>query len=401
MVKKITLFFSVLLFYSITNSGYAQISGPETIKFDAADNTNLGPVANDGEANSSDITGVQIDIVAIDAFGSPTGANLFYNSSFVMGFEEGISIGTDPGVTPWRGLSIKSNDGTEFDFEAFTATEFSYGANVNVNVEGYYDGVPTGSATLLILGGNVNNLSSADLPDIIFGNVDEVRIITQSDYFGTFDAFQFDVAATGGGNTAPIVIPPAPSTILEDAINAVLPDDVEIIDPDATDMQTLTILVTGGVVNLGTAGITFGGGGNGSANFTAMGTLTAINAALDAATFTPEPDTNGPFGGSIAITANDGTDNSVTEGTFIDIIPVNDAPSFDIGSNQTIDENAGAQSVTGWATSISAGPFEEEILQSLSFNLSSDNTSLFSVQPAVDASGTLTYTPPLSVPPSS
>ncbi len=397
MVKKITLFFSVLLFYSITNSGYAQISGPETIKFDAADNTNLGPVANDGEANSSDITGVQIDIVAIDAFGSPTGANLFYNSSFVMGFEEGISIGTDPGVTPWRGLSIKSNDGTEFDFEAFTATEFSYGANVNVNVEGYYDGVPTGSATLLILGGNVNNFSSADLPDIIFGNVDEVRIITQSDYFGTFDAFQFDVAATGGGNTAPIVIPPAPSTILEDAINAVLPDDVEIIDPDATDMQTLTILVTGGVVNLGTAGITFGGGGNGSANFTAMGTLTAINAALDAATFTPEPDTNGPFGGSIAITANDGTDNSVTEGTFIDIIPVNDAPSFDIGSNQTIDENAGAQSVTGWATSISAGPFEEEILQSLSFNLSSDNTSLFSVQPAVDASGTLTYTPATGV----
>ena len=55
-------------------------------------------------------------------------------------------------------------------------------------------------------------------------------------------------------------------------------------------------------------------------------------------------------------------------------------------------EDTGAQSITGWATDISAGP-ANEAGQALSFLVSSDNPALFSAQPAVSPTGTLTYDP--------
>ena len=49
-------------------------------------------------------------------------------------------------------------------------------------------------------------------------------------------------------------------------------------------------------------------------------------------------------------------------------------------------EDAGAQSVNGWATAISAGPANESA-QVLDFIVSNDNNALFSAQPAISASG--------------
>ena len=44
-------------------------------------------------------------------------------------------------------------------------------------------------------------------------------------------------------------------------------------------------------------------------------------------------------------------------------------------------EDAGAQTVTGWATAISAGP-ADEVGQTLTFNVTSNNnTALFAAQP--------------------
>ena len=72
---------------------------------------------------------------------------------------------------------------------------------------------------------------------------------------------------------------------------------------------------------------------------------------------------------------------------------VNDPPSFTAGANQTVNEDAGAQTVVGWATNISAGPGES---QPLTFNVSVTGTTgnlSFSSAPAIDATtGNLTYT---------
>ncbi len=75
-----------------------------------------------------------------------------------------------------------------------------------------------------------------------------------------------------------------------------------------------------------------------------------------------------------------------------EIIAVNHAPSFTGGADQTVNEDAGAQSVPGWASSIFAGA-ANETSQPLDFVVSNDNPGLFGVAPTVAADGTLTYTP--------
>jgi HD domain-containing protein len=71
---------------------------------------------------------------------------------------------------------------------------------------------------------------------------------------------------------------------------------------------------------------------------------------------------------------------------------VNDAPSFAAGSNQSVLEDGGAQTVLGWATAISPGPADESS-QSVNFSVSVDDPTLFAVQPAVAPNGKLTYKP--------
>ena len=76
-----------------------------------------------------------------------------------------------------------------------------------------------------------------------------------------------------------------------------------------------------------------------------------------------------------------------------DVSSVNDAPTAIKGSNQTVLEDAGAQSVANWATGISTGP-ADEAGQALTFNVTGNsNPGLFSVAPAIATDGTLTYTP--------
>lgn len=92
-------------------------------------------------------------------------------------------------------------------------------------------------------------------------------------------------------------------------------------------------------------------------------------------------------------TANGGVDTSAEQTFTITITPVNDAPSFTRGANQTVLVNAGAQSVANWATNISAGAANESG-QTLEFQITSNsNPGLFAVAPAVSPTGTLTYQP--------
>ena len=91
-------------------------------------------------------------------------------------------------------------------------------------------------------------------------------------------------------------------------------------------------------------------------------------------------------------TANGGNDTSPPQSFTISITAINDPPVFTAGADQTVSEDAGAQTVAGWATGISAGP-PEQSAQSVTFAVTSDNPALFSVAPAVAPDGTLQYTP--------
>lgn len=109
--------------------------------------------------------------------------------------------------------------------------------------------------------------------------------------------------------------------------------------------------------------------------------------------YTPELNVNGDI--TFTYVAYDGIAQSATEATVtLQVTAVNDAPSFTKGLDQTVTEDAGAQSVAGWATGISAGPGESLQQQTVSFLLSNDNSGLFTAtgQPTVSPAGTLSYT---------
>lgn len=105
-------------------------------------------------------------------------------------------------------------------------------------------------------------------------------------------------------------------------------------------------------------------------------------------TYTPYADYNGSD--TFTFRLYDGVDYTY-QTVSVNVASVNDAPSFTAGASQTASEDAGAQTVASWATSIDKGATTESA-QTLTFVVSNNNTSLFSVQPTIDSTGTLRYT---------
>ncbi|WRH67328.1 MAG: tandem-95 repeat protein [Planktothrix sp. GU0601_MAG3] len=128
--------------------------------------------------------------------------------------------------------------------------------------------------------------------------------------------------------------------------------------------------------------------------------LFATAPAIDAngnLTYTPAADANGTSTFDVVVqdsggTANGGLDTSTTQTFTITVNPVNDQPSFTATNPTAINEDAGAQTVTGWAT-FTSGPANESA-QTATYTVSNIGTpSLFATAPAIDANGNLTYTP--------
>jgi VCBS repeat-containing protein len=172
-------------------------------------------------------------------------------------------------------------------------------------------------------------------------------------------------AESSQANTAPSAAEDAVITP-EDTARTVASPGVLGNDTDA-DGNTLTAILVGGT-------------GNG---------VLALN-ANGGYTYTPTQDFHGTD--TFTYKANDGLADSSVATVTITVTSINDAPSFTKGVDQTVLEEAAAQSIPGWATGLSAGP-ADEAAQLLNFIVGNNNTALFSAQPAVAANGTLTYTP--------
>jgi len=106
-------------------------------------------------------------------------------------------------------------------------------------------------------------------------------------------------------------------------------------------------------------------------------------------TFNPAADFNGTT--SFTYRAQNAGGLSAPATVTITVNSVNDAPTFNLIASHTSNEDAGAQSVANALTARSAGPANESG-QTLTLTVTNDNNALFTSQPAIDASGTLTYT---------
>ena len=142
--------------------------------------------------------------------------------------------------------------------------------------------------------------------------------------------------------------------------------------------QTLTFNVTG---NTNTALFSAGP----AVSSTGTLTYTLAPSVAGTATITLTLSDNGG-------TANGGVDTSAPPQTFtITVTGVNTAPSFTIGANQTVLEDAGPQAIANWATNIDPGG-PDEAGQTLQFNVTGNtNPALFNAGPVVSSTGTLIY----------
>jgi len=211
--------------------------------------------------------------------------------------------------------------------------------------------------------------------------------VTLQDDGGTADSgadtsasANFDITVTAV-NDAPSFTKGADETVLEDAGAQSVSGWATALSTGPADesVQTLSFNITGNT---------------NSALFSA-GPAIASDGTL---TYTPAADANGTATITVTVqddggTANGGIDTSASADFDITVTAVNDAPSFTKGADETVLEDAGAQSVTGWATSVSAGASSESA-QTLTFNITGNtNSALFSAGPAIASNGTLTYTP--------
>ena len=110
----------------------------------------------------------------------------------------------------------------------------------------------------------------------------------------------------------------------------------------------------------------------------------AVNANGSATVTVIAQDDGGTIGGGVNLTTNTFT---------LTVLAVNDAPSFSLtGTNYSILEDAGAQTIPNAVTNIVAGP-ADEAGQTVSFEVSNTASNLFSAQPVISGAGTLTFTP--------
>ncbi|NWG72893.1 MAG: hypothetical protein HXY23_14995, partial [Parvularculaceae bacterium] len=209
------------------------------------------------------------------------------------------------------------------------------------------------------------------------------------------DTFDYTVGDGNGGTAVATVtitlngvndVPTAANATVstaEDTAYVFDPTDFGFADADAADtLQSVTIVSLPGQGTLRLSGIAV----------TAGQIISEANLAAGLLTFSPDAHENGAGYTSFTFRVSDGTVLSGGVNTLtIDVTPVNDEPSFTLAGNQAVNEDAGAQTVAGFATP-SAGGGADEAGQTFSYTVSNDNNALFSVQPIIDASGNLTYT---------
>ncbi|MCB1053249.1 MAG: tandem-95 repeat protein, partial [Acidobacteria bacterium] len=315
-----------------------------------------GGTANGGVDTSSTATfAIQIDPVN-DAPSFTSGGNVMFTGASVPQTISGWATNLSPGPADESGQVLTFVVTGNTNSGLFAAGPAVDGASGDLTFTPAMSASGTATITLHLMddGGTAN------------GGVDSSSDVS------------FDLSLTAQ-NQAPSFTAGADPTVLEDA-------------------GTQTILAWATNINDGDGGsqmLNFNVTGNTNPGLFAAGP--SVNATSGDLSFTPAADAFGSATITLVLmddggTAGGGVDTSPSVMFTINVTSVNDAPSFTAGMDQTVLEDAGAQTVMGWATAISAGPANESG-QSLTFNIvGNTNPSLFSAGPAVSLGGDLTFT---------
>ncbi len=153
-----------------------------------------------------------------------------------------------------------------------------------------------------------------------------------------------------------------------------------VAGPPNESWQSLTFLLTNSAPGLFTSA--------GQPKISRQGTLT----------FTPAPDAFGSAKLTAVLrdnggTANGGVDTSVLASFTLTLLPVNDAPSFQLSTNVvSVVEDSLAQNRIKFVSTIRTGPTNESN-QTVTFSVTATNLGLFLKPPAISPAGDLSFTP--------
>ncbi len=114
--------------------------------------------------------------------------------------------------------------------------------------------------------------------------------------------------------------------------------------------------------------------------------------------FTPSPNKSGNVFVSVKLNDNGGVSNGGVDATtnifVINILPVNDPPSFQLTGSTSLQAVTGPNTLIGFATGFAPGGGEDELSQVVSdYLVSVDSPGLFAVLPSISNDGTLRFTP--------
>jgi len=297
------------------------------------------------------------------------------------------------------------------------APTFTKGVNQTINedaaavtVNGWATNIRTGPTTTLANEGTqLATFLVSTNNDSLFSAAPTISPTGTLTYTAAPDAFGTAVVSVslqddggtdnGGVDTSPVQLftvvvrsvndAPSFTPILASPLVEVLEDDVAQSIQIATDLSV-------GATNEAAQTLSFGIV-NSNQNLFLSNARPVIDPTTGLLTFQTAPNA---FGSAVITatlrdnggTANGGVNQAAPYVFTINVLPVNDAPSFTKGSNQTVAEDSGIRTVAGFASNITIGPGEGSS-QTVSFSVTTDNDPLFSVTPTISPSGVLTYTP--------
>jgi len=195
-------------------------------------------------------------------------------------------------------------------------------------------------------------------PTMAFAGTDTV-LVTAHD--GLLASAPTAITITVIPDQAPVAVP-ATVTLTEDGIATIV---LSGTDPEG---DALTVEILSGPLH---------------------GTSTATGGAWTG-TYQPTQDWNGTD--SVIYRVHDGILASAPAAITLVVTPVNDPPTWTPGAALTLDSDLGTILRAGWATDIRSGP-DNEVGQTVTFQVTNDRPDLFVQQPAVDAQGRLSCQP--------
>lgn len=425
------------VFYGANNAGAAGNGGNAyggiwnnggILKMDATSTANMNNAAGAGKGGEGTGTGnsAGLDGTAVSN-ASIAGSDFAYVAPVLSGAASNQPVNDNATVSPFSGVTLTGSTATL----TITLDSASRGAFTTASLSASGFTTSDGGLTYVHSSASASDLQTA-VRSLVYQPAAN-RVAAGATESTTFTIKMDDGVATTS-STASVV-----ATSINDAPSGMGNTSIPVVMEDATSpagvaISALTginfsdadtgsalggIAVTGNTANSATEGVWQYSVDSG-AHWYAIGTVSSGSSLLLSASsqvrFIPAADFNGTptaltvravdnthtgystsGATEVRVTADTGTNGgstayaSATNTISTSITAVNDAPTFTKGPDQTSNEDAGPQTVNGWASNLVKGPADESS-QTLSFNVTNSNNALFSTQPSIDANGNLVYT---------